>query len=272
MPEAVIVATARSPIGRAFKGIPHHHPAGRRGPPDGHRGPGQGPPARPRRHRRLHARLRAPRRRAGLQHGPRGGHHAGLRPPARHHDHQVLLVLAADHPDGVPRHQGGRGGRVPVGRRRVREQVRQRQQRQLAGHAEPGVRRRRGADRGTLRGGRRRTGTTRARTARYPTSTSPWGRPRRTWPSCAASPGRPRTNSASGRRTWRRRHWPTASGSATSPRSRCRTAPWWPPTTGPARAPRWRRWRRCSRCSARTARSPRATAARSTTAPRRSWS
>ena len=30
----------------------------------------------------------------------------GLRPPARHHDHPVLRLVAADHPDGVPRHQG----------------------------------------------------------------------------------------------------------------------------------------------------------------------
>ena len=81
----------------------------------------------------------------------------------------------------------------------------------------------------------RRTGATRVRTARYLTCTSPWGRPRRTWPSCVASPGRPRTSLASGRRTWRKRRWPTASGSATSRRSRCRTAPWSPPMTAPGR-------------------------------------
>ena len=62
----------------------------------------------------------------------------------------------------------------------------------------------------------RRPGTTRARTARCPTSTSRWARPRRTWPRCAASPGPSRTSSASGRRTWRRRRSPTGSGSGRS--------------------------------------------------------
>src|SRR5215467_8007424 len=90
----------------------------------------------------------------------------------------------------------------------------------------------------------RRCGTTRARTAWSPTSTSRWGRPRRTWPRFAASPASRRTSSACARRTWPRRRSPTASGSATSPRSRCPTARWYPPTTGPARAPRWRRWPR----------------------------
>ncbi len=272
MTEAVIVATARSPIGRAFKGSLTTIRPDDAGPPDGGRGPGQGPPARPRRHRRPHARLRAPRWRAGLQHGPRGGRPARLRPPARHHGQPVLLVFAADHPDGVPRHQGRRGRCVHLGRRGVREPVRQGQQRQLAGHAEPAVRRARRSAPRPGPGRAHRTGTTRARTARCRTSTSPWGRPRRTWPSCGASPGRRRTSSACGRRTWPRRRSPTGSGSATSPRSRCPTARSSPPTTARGPAPHWRRWPGSSRCSARTARSPRATAARSTTAPRPSWS
>ena len=70
------------------------------------------------------------------------------------------------------------------------------------------------------------SGTTRARTARCPTSTSPWARRPRTSRRCAGSPAPSRTSSASGRRTWPRRRWPTASGSATSRPSRCPTAPW----------------------------------------------
>ena len=79
-----------------------------------------------------------------------------------------------------------------------------------------------------------------------------------------------RMSSGCARRTWPRRPSPTASGSRTSPRSPCRTAPWSAPTTDPGPGPRWRRCPRSSRCSARTGRSPRGTAARSTTAPRRS--
>ena len=64
----------------------------------------------------------------------------------------------------------------------------------------------------------RARGTTRARTARSPTSTSRWARPRRTWRACAASRGRSRTSSASGRRTWPRRPSPTGSGRVRSRR------------------------------------------------------
>ena len=44
--------------------------------------------------------------------------------------------------------------------------------------------------------------------------------------SCAGLRGRPRMSSASGRRTWPRRRSPTGSGSGTSRRSPCRTGPW----------------------------------------------
>ena len=72
MPEAVIVAAARSPIGRAFKGsLTDIRPDDLavqmvRAALD------KVPAARPRRDRRPDAGLRAARRRAGLQHGPRG--------------------------------------------------------------------------------------------------------------------------------------------------------------------------------------------------------
>ena len=227
MPEAVIVATARSPIGRAFKGSLVSIR------PDDltcqliSAALAKVPQLEPGRHRRPDAGLRAARWRAGLQHGPGGRRHARLRQPPRHHDHPVLLVVAADHPDGLPRHQGGRGRRVHLGRRGVRQPVRPRAAatagRTRTTRCSPTRRQRSGAAR---RGRARRSGTTRARTAPSRTSTSRWARPRRTWPSCAGSPGPSRTSSASGRRTWPRRRWPTGSGSARSPRSRCPTAPW----------------------------------------------
>ena len=76
--------------------------------------------------------------------------------------------------------------------------------------------------------------------------------------------------SASGRRTWRRRRSSPVSGRATSPQSRCRTAPSCPPTTARGLASPTRLWRASSRCSGPTGASPPATAARSTTAPPRS--
>ena len=109
---------------------------------------------------------------------------------------------------------------------------------------------------------RPRSGTTRARTTPCRTSTSRWARPPRTWRSSRASPGRSRTSSASARRTWPRRRSPTASGRRTSPRPRCRTAPSSARTTARAPASPTRRPRRWPRCSGPTAPSPPATAAR----------
>ena len=80
MPEAVIVAAARSPIGRAFKGSLADDPARRSHRADDPGRAGQGARARPRRHRRPDARLRPARRRAGLQHGPGRRGAARLRP------------------------------------------------------------------------------------------------------------------------------------------------------------------------------------------------
>ncbi len=60
-------------------------------------------------------------------------------------------------------------------------------------------------------------GATRGKRASSPTSTSLWGRPRRTWRSCAASPASARTNSRCVRRTWRKRRSTTVSGSGRSP-------------------------------------------------------
>ena len=159
MPEAVIVATARSPIGRAFKGSLTSIRPDDLAAADRHGRARQGAAARPARHRRPDAGLRAARRRAGLQHGPRGRASCSATTRARHDGHPVLLVVAADHPDGVPRDQGRRGRRLHLGRRRVRLPVRQRQQRRPAGHAEPGLRRRR--QRTAARAAERRDGLAR---------------------------------------------------------------------------------------------------------------
>ena len=86
------------------------------------------------------------------------------------------------------------------------------------------------------------------------------GQPRRTWPSCAGSPGRPRTSSASGRRTGRE-----------GPRQRVLAADITPVTLpdgtvvsaddGPRPGTTLEKVPACSRCSARTGPSPRGTVA-----------
>ncbi|CAA9378254.1 MAG: 3-ketoacyl-CoA thiolase @ Acetyl-CoA acetyltransferase, partial [uncultured Pseudonocardia sp.] len=106
--------------------------------------PGPGAPARPRPGRRPHARLRAARGRAGLQHGARRRGHAGSRHPAGHDDHPLLLVVAADHADGAARHPGRRGRRLHLRRRGDGVPVRQGQLRLPARHPQPGVLRRPG--------------------------------------------------------------------------------------------------------------------------------
>ena len=118
-----------------------------------------------------------------------------------------------------------------------RVQLRSRQLRPLPGHAEPDLRRGRGAHRGAARRASRR-GPTRARTGSA-RRLHRHGRDRRerrassTGITRAAS----RTIGRCGRRTAPRRRSSAAASSPRSRRSRCRTAPWSPPTTarGPAR-------------------------------------
>ena len=131
------------------------HAARRPGRPDGARRARQSAGAEPPPDRRPDPGLRPAGRRAGLQHGPRRRRRARLRLPARHHRQPVLLVVAADHPDGLPRDQGRRGRRVHLRGRRDGVPVRQGQLRLLAGHQEPAVRRGPGAY-GRRRRGRRR--------------------------------------------------------------------------------------------------------------------
>ena len=272
MPEAVIVATARSPIGRAFKGslddlrpddltatmiraalakVPQLDPADIEdlilgcGLPGGEQGFNM-------------ARVVADPARPGQ--------------PARHHGHPLLLVLAADHPDGVPRDQGRRGRRVHLRRRGDGQPVRQGQLRLLAGHEEPDLRR------------SRRRGP-----PKRPTAASDWHDPREDGkiPDVYIAMGQTAENLAQiwgitrqeqdefGVRSQNLAEKAIADGfweREITPVHAARRHASSPPTTAPGPARRWRRSPRSSRCSGPTARSPRATAARSTTAPPRSSS
>ena len=178
MPEAVIVATARTPIGRANKGslvecrpddlAGVHHQGGAR----------QGAEPRPADRRGRDPGLRPARRRGGVQHRPRGG---PARRPARRprgHRQPVLLLVAADHPHGRPRHQGRRGRRLRRRRRRDRQPLHERRGRHRP--AQRAVRRRRGRHRRAHPGRQQLDPAAPA----SPTSTSPWARRPRT--SCSS--------------------------------------------------------------------------------------
>ena len=123
MPEAVIVATARTPIGRANKGSLVDVRPDDLSALDRRRARStKVPAARPARPSRTSSRLRPARRRAGLQHRPR------RRRPRRAcddvpgvHRQPLLLVVAADDPHGRARDQGRRGRRLRLRRRRDRE-------------------------------------------------------------------------------------------------------------------------------------------------------
>ena len=179
MPEAVIVSAARSPIGRANKGslkdfrpddltASSSRPRWTRSPTSTRRRSTTATSA------------------AACPGGESGNNMArvvdvllGLR-GARRDDHPLLLLLGADHADGLPRDQGRRGRHLHLGRRRDRVALRQGHLRPHARHPQPALRRRGPAP---TRGRRAaRTGTTRARTASSPTSTSRWARPPRTSP------------------------------------------------------------------------------------------
>ena len=141
MPEAVIVATARTPIGRANKGsldrVPPRRPVG----------------ADHRRGARRRCRSSTPRTVEDVIWGcgqPAG--EAGFNIGARRRDPRrrrrsrrdrqpLLLVVAADDPHGRARDQGRRGRRVHLGRRRDRQPLRARRGRHRRPQRE--VRRRR---------------------------------------------------------------------------------------------------------------------------------
>ncbi len=149
MPEAVIVATARTPIGRANKGSLTECR------PDDLAGfivktvLEKTPAARPAAGRGRHPRLRPARRRGGLQRRPRRGAARWSARRPRRHRQPLLLVVAADDPHGRPRHQGRRGRRLRGRRRRDREPLHARRVRHRA--AQRPLRRRRGAHRPSAR-------------------------------------------------------------------------------------------------------------------------
>ena len=269
MPEAVIVATARSPIGRANKGslvdvrpddlaativrrprsteVPQLDPSRDRGP---------------------HPGLRPAGGRAGLQPRPRrrDPRRAARRP--RRHGQPLLLVVAADDPHGRARDQGRRGRRVRRRRRRDREPLR--------AAASPTA-----CPARTTRRSRRRRG---AHQARAEGGQGPWtpldgparrlhrdGPDRRERRRVSRGVTREEMDEFAARSQQRAVDAlsATASSSARSPRSRTPTARVrrQPGRRHPRRHDRREARRRSSRCSGPTARSPPATPARSTTAP-----
>ena len=274
MPEAVIVSTARSPIGRAVKGSLVEHPPGRPRHPDRARRAGQGAGAGPARHRRPDDGLRPARRRVRLQHRPHRRGAARLRLPARHDRQPLLLVVAADLPDGVPRDQGRRGS--------MRS-------------SRPASRRCRGSPTAAPTAGRTRTTSAYAeaeqRTAKVAESgAAEWHDPREDGllPDVYIAMGQTAENLALLQERQPRGHGPLRRPLAEPRRGRRIANGFWARDITPdhaagrhrrveGRRPAGRghlrgRLRASSRCSGRTAGSPPATAARSTTARPRSSS
>ena len=254
MPEAVIVATARSPIGRAFKGSLRDIRPDDLAAQIVRAALDKVPALDPTTIDDLNLGCGLPGGEQGFNMARVVAVLAGLRPPARHHGHPLLLVVAADHPDGLARDQGRRGRRVRLRRRRDGLPVRQGQLRPLARHPEPALRRR--PRRRTAKAAEGGAGLARPARGRHAARRLHRDGPdrRERGAGCTGHPRGAWTSSASARRTSPRRPSPTASGPARSPRSRCRTAPWSAPTTARAPASPSRRSRGSSRCSARTAR------------------
>ena len=183
MPEAVIVATGRTPIGRANKGsLVECRPDDLERARAPRRARARCPSSTRPRWRTSSSAAASPPARPGYNVARVAAILAGLDERARRDGQPLLLLLAADHPHGGPRHPGRRGRRLHRRRRRDGEPLHARR----VGHrpAQRRVRRGRGADQGP------RPGRDRALDARRPacpTSTSPWARRRRTWPSTRRS-------------------------------------------------------------------------------------
>ena len=272
MPEAVIVSAARSPIGRANKGSLEGLPSRRPDRADRPGGAGQGPRARPA--RPIDDLLLG----CGLPGGETGNNMARVVtvllgmddvPGATHHP--LLLLVGADHADGLPRDQGRRGRRrsSPPASRPSPASPRAPPTTSPTPATRSSPTRRR-APRSYAAG---RPGLARPARGRRscPTSTSRWARPPRTSPGCAASTARSSTSSRVRSQNlaekaiddgfWAREITPVTHARRHGRRRRTTArAPASPTTPSPA----------SSRCSAPTAWSPPATAARSTTAPPRS--
>ena len=272
MPEAVIVATARSPIGRAFKGsLKDVRPDDLAATIIGAVAR-QGARARPDHPRRPDTGLRRAGRASRASTWPAWSPWPGPGRAAGHDGQPVLRLHGADHPDGLPRDQGRRGRRLRLGRSRVRLALPGVRRRRCGGRGlrQPAVRRGAGAHRRDCRQQRDLARPARGRpAARRLHRDGPDRRERRHL--AGHHPSASRTSGASARRTAPRRPSPTASSPARSPRSRrLSTARSSARTTARGRASRSRASPGCSRCSASRAPSPPATAARSTTARPRS--
>ena len=217
MPEAVIVATARSPIGRANKGSlvdcrPDDLAAqiveavARQGARSSTRNDVED----------LMLGMRPAGGRAGLQHRPASSPSSpGMRRRARHHRQPLLLVVAADDPHGRPRDQGGRGRRVHRRRRRDASAAIS----PVRPTAATATAMFDAAMAGRTERARGRAGRRGRRPRVCPTSTSRWVRPRRT---CAKLEGRDAarrwTSSAPARSSGRSSRSRTGSSSARSRR------------------------------------------------------
>ena len=274
MPEAVIVATARTPIGRAFKGSLTDVRPDDLAATIVRAALDKVPGARPRDARRplcSAAPSRGASRASNMARRGRGA--AGLDHAARRDGQPVLRLVACRPADGLPRDQGRRGRRLRLGRRRVRVALPgvRRGRRRREDVPQPAVRRRPGPAAQATAASNETWHDPRERRACCPTSTSRWARPRRTSPPRAASRRADQDEFGVALQNLRREgHRRRLLRRARSRRSRRPTARSCRADDGP-RAGRHARGRRraASRCSASRARSPPATAARSTTARRR---
>ena len=106
MPEAVIVAATRSPIGRAFKGSLKDVRPDDLTATIVQAALDQVPELDPRDIDDLMLGCGLPGGEQGFNMGRVVAVLLGPGSPAGHHDHPVLRLLAADHPDGPARHQG----------------------------------------------------------------------------------------------------------------------------------------------------------------------
>ena len=221
MPEAVIVAATRTPIGRANKGSlvacrPDDLSAARG---EGGARPGARRSTRPRSRTCCGAAASPPASRATTW--PRVVDAARRAPPgAGRHREPLLLLVAADDPHGGARHQGRRGRHVRRRRRRDGQPLQEGHVRRAARHPQPGrsPTPRPARRRGTAGGQPPWTPEPGAR----PTCTSRWVRPPRTSPRRSTSPARRWTSSRSAPSSAPSRRRRTGSSSA---RSRPVTAP-----------------------------------------------
>ena len=146
--EAVIVATARSPIGRANKGsLVDLRPDDLGATIVQAAARAKVPALDPAEVEDVIWGCAQPAGEAGQQRRPRHRAARRTRAGARRHREPLLLVVAPDHPHGRARDQGRRGRRVRRRRRRDGEPLPQRHGRRRAGNAQRAVRRCRGAHR-----------------------------------------------------------------------------------------------------------------------------